>query len=284
MSTAPSFVRRAALAAALLSTTLAQAASWQLVSTGTAVDLLAETATVDGLSADRVAGGTLQDLSAPGQSLFIDAMADSADVGNATLERAHDHLLSVDTLAGASTAALHLSMARSWSLYAGLGSSGVDGLAATQDLSLVGVELAIAPDAGQSLGSPVAVSLRGMADWVSNGLPGIGGLAAFGLEITDAAGTVLARYDAQWPAAGLPGTVAVDFQATAGEVLTLALWAHRDTGVIPGLMAEAGQGLRFEDALLFQGELSVSPVPEPTTLASLLAGLAVLAAVTRRRG
>lgn len=284
MRPAPLTLRGAALAVALFAAQAAPAfaASWQLGAAGTAVDLLAETGTVGGIGADRLVAGTLQDLSAPGQVLLLDAMTDTAPIGDAALERGHAHLLSVDTLAGASTAALQLSMSRSWSLQAASASL-VDGLSATQDLSLTGVELRIvgeAGNAGEAVGTLVAVRLRGQAELLPNALSG--GEAGVGLEITDASGTVLARHEGHGPSPGLGG-VALDFQARVGDVLLLNLWAHRDTGLLPRLQVPAGGSLLIEDTVMLQGELTVSAVPEPSAWLSLLAGLGVMG-LLRRRG
>lgn len=271
-------LRRAAVAVALLAAQSAWAASWQLGAPGTAVDLLAETGTVGSISADRLVAGALQDLSAPGQVLLLDAMTDTARLGDAALEFGHAHLLSVDTLAGPSTAALQLSMSRSWSLQAASASL-LLGLSATQDLSLTGVELAIAGDAGEAVGTLVSVSLRGQAELLPSALSSGAGV---GLEITDASGTVLARHDGYWPQPGL-GSVALDFQARVGDVLRLNMWAHQDAGLLPPLQVPAGGGLLIEDTVMLQGELTVSAVPEPSAGLSLLAGLGLLA-LLRRRG
>lgn len=59
-------------------------------------------------------------------------------------------------------------------------------------------------------------------------------------------------------------------------VFTLGAGSHSITGV----MSTSLQGL---DASIGAVKLEVSPVPEPATVASLLAGLALLGAVTRRR-
>lgn len=271
-------LRRAALALALLAAQAASAASWQLGASGAAVDLLAETGSMGGINADRVVAGALQDLSAPGQVLLLDAMTGTTQLGDAALEAGHAHLLSVDTLAGRSTAALQLSMSRSWSLQAASGSL-VEGLSATQDLSLTGVELTIAGDAGEAVGTRVAVSLRAQAELLPNAL--LSGQAGAGLEITDASGTVLARHEGYWPSSSLGG-VALDIQARVGDVLRLNLWAHRDAGWIEALQLPAGGSLLIEDSLMLQGELTVSAVPEPAAWLSLLAGLAALGRLRRR--
>lgn len=80
---------------------------------------------------------------------------------------------------------------------------------------------------------------------------------------------------------GFDANTALAQPAFSRGVFTLGAGSHRITGTLSTSLMVDGQAL---DATLGAVRLEVSAVPEPATLATLLAGLSLLTVALRRRG
>jgi len=111
-----------------------------------------------------------------------------------------------------------------------------------------------------------------------------GGFAGDRFRLTDGQ-TVLG--DTRQPAASYPDSIGLDFDAALADAryssasFTLGAGSHDVSGYLLQSVLVEGAAL---NATVGAVRLSVSAVPEPATLASLLAGLSLLSVVLRRRG
>lgn len=258
----------------------AQAAHWSLLSPGSAFDFLDQSGQVGGQTAGKTVLGALQDLSGPGQALLVDAQVDAAEpAGTATVEQGYAHLVLVDTQLAPATADVMLSASQYWNVAAPQGAD-VSGFSLTQDLALGGVRLLIVGDAGEAAGTRVRVSFTGSADALFGGLAGEGEIG-LSLDISRGADS-LARHDSLWSSSGTE-QINLSFEAVVGDELVLTLAAHQQLTQGASVLLGAGQGLAIDRSGLLQGQLTVAAVPEPQSLAMLLAGAAVIGGVLRRR-
>lgn len=257
-----------------------QAASWSLLSPGYGVDFLDQSGQIGGQAAGTGVLGSLQDLSAPGQVLLADSVAGQAEaVGTASVEQGHSHLVSVDTQLTPASVDVMLSAAQYWNVAATQGTE-VSGFNLTQDLALGGLRLLIVGDAGEAVGTRVRVSFSGSADALFGGLAGQGEI---GLSLDISRGTdSLARHDSLWSASGSQ-QIQLSFEAVVGDELVLTLAAHQQLTQGMPVWLGAGEGLAIDRSGLLQGQLTVTAVPEPQSLAMLLAGAVVIGGVLRRR-
>lgn len=273
-----------ALGMALAAQAPAHAASWSLLSPGYGVDFLDQSGQVGGQSAGTGVLGALQDLSGPGQVLLADSVAGQPEaVGTASVEQGHSHLVSVDTQLTPGTVDVMLSAAQYWNV-AATQDAEVSGFNLTQDLALGGLRLLIVGDAGEAVGTRVRVSFSGSADALFGGLAGQGEIG-LSLDISRGAGTgaeSLARHDSLWSASGSQ-QIQLSFEAVVGDELVLTLAAHQQLTQGAPVWLGAGEGLAIDRSGLLQGQLAVAAVPEPQSLAMLLAGAVVLGGVLRRR-
>ena len=85
-----------------------------------------------------------------------------------------------------------------------------------------------------------------------------------------------------YPPFDVTQAVSLRFQARVGDLLTVSAFSRAQMDSAVGDTLLAGQG--YGAAAGLQGTFSVtSAVPEPASVALVLAGLAVVAALTRRR-
>lgn len=160
---------------------------------------------------------------------------------------------------------------------------GFDGTAELADLSeaaSVGLtaDLRVAGD-GEADGTPVTVRLQLSAQSLFDGsLAGADDTPTVNLLVQDAAFNTLAS----WNGVALNGSDSVDlrFSAQVGQTLSFALQLDNTLGL--GNAALGGMQT-IASSTLVEGTLSVTAVPEPQTLALLLAGLGVVAGAVRRR-
>ncbi len=139
-------------------------------------------------------------------------------------------------------------------------------------------ELLVASD-GEAAGTAVQVRLQLTAESLfTSTLASADDTPTFSLLVQDAGFNTLASYN------GVPrnGTDALDlqFSSAVGQTLSLSLVYASALGV--GNATLSGLQTVSSSALL-DGTLSVTAVPEPQSLALLLAGLGVVAAAARRR-
>lgn len=269
-----------ALGLALAAQTSAQAAHWTLLEPGAGFDLLDQSGQVAGETAGQTVLGALQDLSAPGQVLLSGSQVGAPQpAGSAHVEQGYSHLVMVDAQAAPSRADVLLSASQYWNV-ATTTQTTVSGFSLTQDLALGGVRLLIAGDAGEAAGTRVRVDFSGSADALFGGLPGFGDV---GLSLDISRGTdSLARHDSLWSASG-SALINLSFEAVVGDELVLTLSAHQQLTQGASVLLGAGHGLAIDRSGLLQGQLTVTAVPEPQSLAMLLGGMGVLAGVLRRR-
>ena len=269
-----------ALGLALAAQAPVQAAGWSLLSPGYGVDFLDQSGQVGGQAAGTGVLGALQDLSAPGQVLLADSVAGQPEaVGSASVEQGHSLLVSVDTQLTPGTVDVMLSAAQYWNVAATQGTE-VSGFNLTQDLALGGLRLLIVGDAGEAVGTRVRVSFSGSADALFGGLAGEGEIG-LSLDISRGADS-LARHDSLWSDSGSQ-QIQLSFEAVVGDELVLTLAAHQQLTQGAPVWLGAGQGLAIDRSGLLQGQLTVAAVPEPQSLAMLLAGAVVIGGVLRRR-
>lgn len=269
-----------AMSLALAAQGPAQAAGWSLLSPGHGVDFLDRSGQVGGQTAGTGVLGALQDLSAPGQVLLADSVAGQPEaLGTSSVEQGHAHLVSVDTQTTPATVDVMLSAAQYWNVSATQGTE-VSGFTLTQDLALGGLRLLIVGDAGEAVGTRVRVSFSGSADALFGGLTEQGEIG-LSLDISRGADS-LARHDSLWSASGSQ-QIQLSFEAEVGDELVLTLAAHQQVTQGAPVWLGAGEGLAIDRSGLLQGQLTVAAVPEPQSLAMLLAGVAVIVGVRRRR-
>lgn len=252
----------------------AQAARLDLMNVGTAVDVIEQSATVDGETVSRSVSDALVDDSTPGTVLLSDFQTYGPE-GHAGLsvEGGHTHLVSLDAT-GARTA-LTLDASHVWSA---TGTGSLQAYSLVQSLSVEGLSLRVVGDAGEAMGQRVHVQFDGSADALISGLTGTHDL---GLTLDVLRGNdTLVSFNGLW-AADAAESFSLGFEAMVGDELTLVLSAYQ------GITTEPGRALsgmtELGGQLLLQGEFAVAAVPEPATWGLALAGLMVAASAARRR-
>lgn len=170
-------------------------------------------------------------------------------------------------------------------LFSASGSSaiGFDGTAQLADLSeastvALAADLLVAGD-GEADGTPVTVRLQLSAESLfDSSIAGAGDTPTINLLVQDAAFNTLAS----WNGVALNGSDSADlsFGAQVGQTLSFSL--QLDNSLSAGNAALAGMQT-IASSTLVEGTLSVTAVPEPQTMALLLAGLGVVAGAARRR-
>ncbi|MCY4743678.1 PEP-CTERM sorting domain-containing protein [Pelomonas sp. UHG3] len=151
------------------------------------------------------------------------------------------------------------------------------GLTESADIGL-SADLLVASD-GEAVGTAVTVRLQLSAESLfSATVAGSTDTPTFNLLVLDAANTPLASYN------GLTlngrDTLDLSFSSAVGQTLSFSLSYANVLDVAPGVL---GLPNSAESSALLQGSLTVTAVPEPHSLALLLAGLGVVGAVARRR-
>ncbi|MCZ4304018.1 FxDxF family PEP-CTERM protein [Zoogloeaceae bacterium G21618-S1] len=256
----------------------AQAARWSLVDTGLGFGFSDLSATLGG---DTVVTGDVTDLEAG----FGNAGLTGADFGiqpvaSGDADTGYAHTLFVDTLGDSATTALYLGAAHTLG-FAATSAGTASGYMATQDVAAYGMKLRIIGDAGEADGTPVMVNFSGIADMlVDAGLPATHTIG-IDLDVTQAGmpgSSVSLSWlgNNSWP-------VDVSFASAVGQELDLTLALHLESTQTSGLSYTAGQHWVAGASAQFDGQLTVSAVPEPERYAMLLAGLGLVGLIARRR-
>lgn len=222
------------------------------------------------------------DLSAPPSQLSLfGAKGYSSPVHGGTLAHAYAADAYLDYAGGGAD----LFMSLSHSLVAE--STGVFSATHQQDLfvDLSSVTMRIDGTGGEAAGTAVRVSFAGLASAAlyDFGSAAQGGYLGLGLSVVQG-DTVMGEYLWDVQASG-EQAVSFGFTGYVGQTYTLSAFMLSGVGVDgTGLVAGADGMLRIaEVGASLGGNFAVTPVPEPETVAMLLAGLGVLAAAVRRR-
>lgn len=267
-------------ALALAAAAPAQAARWSLVDAGTGFGFSDLSASLDG---DVVAAGEFTDLDTTfGYAGLAGADSVNLPLAGGEADTGYAHTLSVDTLGGSAATALYLGAAHFLGFTATAAGTAGDYLA-TQDVAVTGLQLRIVGDAGEADGTPVSVSFTGLAEaLVDLGLPATHAIG-FALEVSQdglPGGNLSLSWSGEnsWP-------VNVSFASAVGRMLDLTLSLHLEsTQTGGGLAYAAGDQWLTGAAVQFDGQLTVSAVPEPDSYAMLLAGLGLFGLIAHRRG
>lgn len=258
----------------LASFTSAHAARLQLVSTGSAVDVITQSATIDGMGASRGVTGNLEDASGTDTLLLSDFQVfDPSTQGGASVSDGHTHLVSVDAT-GASTS-LTLDASHFWQAS---GSGSIEAFELTQSLSLDGLTLRVVADAGESLGQSVTVSFSGLADFLLSGPAGANDLALT-LDVLRGGDTVASYLGLR--AGSASESVNLSFAGVVGDEFTVLLSAYQSALLTQPVAVTDHPG--FAGNVMLQGQFLVSAVPEPASWGLGLAGLVLTGALTRQR-
>ncbi len=258
----------------LASLTSAHAARLQIVATGTAVDVLTQSATIDGTAASRSVTGGLVDASGADTLLLTDFQAfDPSTQGGALVSDGYSHLVAVEA-SGASTS-LTLDASHFWQAS---GTGSIDAFELTQSLSLDGLTLRVVADAGETLGQSVTVSFSGLADFLLNGSAGTHDLA-LSLDVLRGADTVASYLGLQTGASS--EALNLSFAGVVGDEFTVLLSAFQSTTLTQPVTLIGST--EFASTVMLQGQFTVTAVPEPTSWGLGLGGLLVAGWLTRRR-
>ena len=258
----------------LASLTSAHAARLQIVSTGTAVDVLTRSATVDGSVASRSVTGGLVDASGADTLLLTDFQAfDPSVQGGALVSDGHSHMVAVDA-SGASTS-LTLDASHFWQAQ---GSGNIEAFELTQSLSLDGLTLRVVADAGETLGQSVTISFSGLADFLLTGAAGTNDLA-LSLDVLHGADTVASYLGLQTGSGS--EALNLSFAGVVGDEFTVLLSAFQSATLTQPVAVNGAT--EFAGTAMLQGQFTVTAVPEPASWGLGLAGLVVAGALARRR-
>lgn len=259
---------------ALGSLTSAHAARLQLVANGTSVDVLTQSATVDGVAASRSVTGQLIDGSGLDTLLLSDFQAfDPIAQGGASVSDGHTHMVTVDA-SGAGTS-LTLDASHFWQAS---GTGSIEAFELTQSLSLDGLTLRVVADAGETLGKSVVVNFSGLADFLLNGSPGTNDLGLT-LDVLRGADTVASYLGLQ--AGTASDTLNLSFSGVVGDEFTILLSAYQ-AATLTQPVALSGTA-EFASNVMLQGQFTVTTVPEPEAWGMGLVGLMIASALARRR-
>jgi len=151
-------------------------------------------------------------------------------------------------------------------------------------VDLAVVTMKIMGDPGQAAGFPVMVSFNGGASALSD-FSSIASGAYLSLGLSVSRGNdVLAEYLWDVPSSG-EQPVSFSFAGQVGEELTLSAFALSGVGLSDAAFAASATPYLVAESLgALSGSLSVTAVPEPESIAMLLAGLGVLGVHLRCRG
>lgn len=254
----------------------AQAARLQLVSSGTAVDVLTQSTTFEGSTSSRSVTGNLQDDSGTGTVLLSDFQAfGPATQGLLSVEDGYTHLVAVDA-SGANTS-LTLDASHQWSSAGPAGT--LSEFSLTQSLSLDGLSLQVVADAGEAPGQAVTVSFSGLAQALLSSAAQSNNL---GLTLDVLLGsTTVGSYQGLWTGDATE-TVSLSFSAVVGDTLSVLVSGYQDASdgnrliEFPGTYESSG-------GVFLQGSFTVTAVPEPETWGLALAGLLIAGVAARRR-
>ena len=259
----------------LASAHTAHAARLQIVSAGTALDVLEQSATVDGVTASRSVTGNLADGSGVGSVLLSDFQAFGPNAqGMLSVEDGHSHLVAVD--ASGATTSLTLDASHYWS---GTGpASGLSTYNLTQSLSVDNLILQVVADAGESIGQGVTVSFSGLAQALLSGAAQTNNLA---LTLDVLMGTAtMGSYQGLWSGTATE-SVNFSFSAAVGDTLSVLVSGYQDASTSSLLTLPSG--VDHSGGVLLQGSFAVTAVPEPETWGLALAGLLIAGVAARRR-
>jgi PEP-CTERM motif len=261
---------------ALAGTGSAQAARLALTDRGVAVDVISQSATVDGIDSGRSISGALLDGSGAGTLLQSDFQAfGPATQGGVTLEDGHGHLLAVDAT-GASTD-LTVDASHHWSA-TGTGTGSIGAYSLVQSLSLDGLTFGVVGDAGEVLGQAVNVRFSGLAQALLSGAADVNDLGV-SLDVVQGS-TTLASYSGLWTG-DASDTVDFSFSAMVGDHFTVLLSAYNGANLNMGRALNGRT--EFGNTVNLQGSFTVTAVPEPGSVGLALVGLLVAGLAARRR-
>lgn len=150
-------------------------------------------------------------------------------------------------------------------------------------VDLAAVTMRIVGDAGQADGTPVQVSFSGSASALSD-FSSVASASYLTLGLSVSRGSeVLDEFLWDVQASG-DKPVGLEFAGSVGEVLTLSAFVLSGTGLSDAAFAAAATPYLVAEGLgAISGSFAVAAVPEPESVALLLAGLGVLAVQLRRR-
>lgn len=258
----------------LASLTSAHAARLQLVSTGTAVDVITQSATIDGITASRSVTGNLEDTSSTDTLLLSDFRGfDPSAQGGANVSEGYTHMVSVDAT-GASTS-LTLDASHFWQAS---GTGIIEGFELTQSLSLDGLVLRVVADAGETVGQSVTVNFSGLADFLLGGSASVSDLG-LSLDVIKG-GNGVASYLGLQSSTGSEA-LNLSFAGVVGDEFTVLLSAYQAASLTQP--SALGGEATFAGNMLLQGQFTVTAVPEPGTWGMGLAGLLIAGTLARRR-
>jgi PEP-CTERM motif len=257
----------------------AQAARLQLVSSGTAVDVLTQSTSLEGSVTSRSVTGNLQDSSGAGTVLLSDFQAfGPATLGLLSVEDGYSHLVSVD--ASGTQTSITLDASHYWK---GTGPVGVSAgvlsdYSLTQSLSLDGLSLQVVADAGESIGQAVTVSFSGLVQALLSSAAQNNNL---GLTLDVLLGTTtLGSYQGLWTG-NATETVNLSFSAVVGDTLSVLVSGYQDASA--GSLLTPEGGFEYSGGVLLQGNFAVTAVPEPETWGLALVGLLIAGVAARQR-
>lgn len=251
----------------------AHAARLSLTNPGLALDLLDQSATVDGVTQVRRLDSQLVDDSSPGTVLLSDMQLQGpTPMGMLTVSDGHTHLLAVDAT-GARTDLL-LDASHFWSV---TGQGTLTSYSLTQSLSVDGLTFEVQGDAGESIGQAVTVQFSGLAQALVQGAAQFNDLALT-LDVVQGP-TTRASYNGLWTR-DASEAVNFSFAARVGDQFTVLLSAYQSAQVVS---ARAVSDSELGSALQLQGHMTVTAVPEPSVAWMALAGGLLAAGLTRQR-
>jgi hypothetical protein len=257
---------------------VASAAQLSLMSAGNPVDVISATGTVDGDTLTHEFIDGLSNDSGPDTALFTEFQPGTAEpLGDTMVEAGHDQLLSLDT--SGPEASLPLDMGHLWAIS---GNGTLANYSLVQSLSVDNLSLRVQGNAGEALGQLVKVHFSGWASVLTIGDTGsASGTHDFELSLDVLNGlNPVASYQGLWGQSA-DDLVDFSFDAAVGDELTLVLSAYQGLDTEPDLQLA---GLtEFGGQVSLNGSFSVSPVPEPMSLALAIAGMAALWMMGQRR-
>lgn len=258
----------------LASVSNAHAARLQIVSAGAAVDVLTQSATIDGVSASRGVTGNLSDASGADTLLLSDFQAfDPSTQGTASVADGYTHMVAVDA-SGASTS-LTLDASRFWQAS---GTGRIEAYELTQSLSLDGLTLRVVADAGETLGQSVTVNFSGLADFLL-GNPADHNDLGLSLDVLRGSDTLASYLGLRTGNAS--ETLNLSFSGVVGDEFTVLLSAYQSASLTqPAMLTDHGG---FASNVLLQGQFTVTSVPEPGAWGLGLTGLLIVGAMRRRQ-
>lgn len=223
----------------------------------------------------------LQDLSAVPATLTL---LGAAVYGPVLAGGAIEHGYAGDAFMDFAPAATDLSMSLSHYLTV-RADAALSGITHQQDaaVDLAAVSMRILGDDGQAAGTPVLVRFTGNASALSD-LRSVASAGYLTLGLSVSRGSeVLDEFLWDVQASGdMP--VGLDFAGSVGEVLTLSAFVLSGTGLSNAAFEAAGAPHLVAESLgTINGSFAVAAVPEPESIALMLAGLGVLAVQLRRR-